>query len=369
MVSIDKNQLYRPLSMGFYSQKLERVAAALSFDDVLLVPRFSSIIPREGIDVSTKVSRNVALRIPIVSSPMDTVTESEMAIALAEEGGIGIIHRNMPADREAEEVKRVKEKGLPVGAAVGILDEERFRKVIDAGADLVVIDAAHGHSENVIKSIRRYKEIASIDIVAGNVVTPEGAEDLIAAGADGLRVGLGAGSTCFTREVCGVGIPQLQAIVWVADVASSYGVPVIADGGVRRIGDVVKALAAGADCVMLGRMLAGTDEAPGEIIERNGMRLKKYRGMGSPEVIQKLDRYSKLVPEGLSGYVPYKGSVRDILRMIVGGLKSGMGYVGASNLEELRRKSVFVKATPSESLERRVSGLILEKNRLFEIML
>lgn len=355
--------------MGFYSRKLERAAAALSFDDVLLIPRFSSVIPKEDIDVSTRVSRNVSLRIPIVSSPMDTVTEARMAIALAEEGGIGIIHRNMPADREAEEVRRVKERGLIVGAAVGALDEERFRKLVDAGADLVVIDAAHGHSENVIRSIRRYKEIADVDVVAGNIVTPEGAEDLISAGADGLRVGLGAGSMCFTREVCGVGVPQLQAIAWVADVASSYGVPVIADGGVKRIGDVVKALAAGADCVMLGRMLAGTDEAPGEVIERNGVELKRYRGMGSPEVIEKLDRYSKLIPEGLSGYVPYKGSVREVIRLIIGGLKSGMGYVGASNLEELRRKSLFVRATQSESLERRISGLLIERGPPIDAML
>ncbi len=355
--------------MGFFSRKLERAAAALSFDDVLLVPRFSSIIPREDINISTRISRNVTLSIPIVSSPMDTVTESEMAIALAEEGGIGIIHRNMPAEREAEEVRRVKEKGLLVGAAIGTLDENRFRTLINAGADLVVIDVAHGHSENVIRSIRRYKEIAEIDIIAGNVVTPEGTEDLIAAGADGLRVGLGAGSMCFTREVCGVGVPQLQAIAWVADVASSYGVPLIADGGIKKVGDVVKALAAGADCAMLGRMLAGTDEAPGELIERNGIKLKRYRGMGSPEVIQRLDRYSKLVPEGLSGYVPYKGSVREVLKMIIGGLKSGMGYVGASNLEELRRKSMFMKATSSESLERRTSGPLLERSPPIDIML
>lgn len=355
--------------MGFYSRKLENVAVALSFEDVLLIPRFSSVIPREGIDVSTRISRNVVLRIPIVSSPMDTVTEWKMAMALAEEGGIGIIHRNMPVDREADEVRRVKEQGLIVGAAVGVLDEERFRKLVDVGADLVVIDVAHGHSENVIRSIRRYKEIADVDIVAGNIVTSEGAEDLIAAGADGLRVGLGSGSMCFTREVCGVGVPQLQAVAWVADVASSYGVPVIADGGIRRIGDIVKALAAGADCVMLGRMLAGTDEAPGEMIERNGVKLKRYRGMGSPEVVEKLDRYSKLIPEGLSGYVPYKGSVREILRLIIGGLKSGMGYVGASNLEELRRKSFFVRATQSESFERRISGLFIERGPPIDVML
>ena len=355
--------------MGFFSRKLERASVALSFDDVLLKPKFSSVTPREGVSTSTKVSKNIKLEIPIVSSPMDTVTEAEMAIALAEEGGIGIIHRNMPVDREAEEVRKVKERGLIVGAAVGVLDEERFRRLVEAEVDLIVIDVAHGHSENVIKSLKRYKRIAGIDIVAGNIVTPEGAEDLISAGADGLRVGLGAGSICFTREVCGVGIPQLQAIAWVADVASIYGIPVMADGGVRKIADVVKAIAAGADCVMLGRMLAGTDEAPGEVVERDGMKLKKYRGMGSPDVIYKLDRYSKLIPEGISGYVPYKGSVREVVRSIVGGLRSGMGYIGASSISELKRRSELVKATPSESFERRVTGLIVERKSPVDIIL
>ena len=356
--------------MGFFSRKLAEAAAALSFDDVLLKPRYSRIIPRERVDLSTRASRRVGLRIPIVGSPMDTVTEADMAIALAEEGGIGIIHRNMPPEREAGEVGRVKERGLAVGAAVGVFDEERFRLLLKAEADLIVIDVAHGHSENVIKSLKRYKSIdGSVDVVAGNIVDGEAAEDLIAAGADGLRVGLGAGSICFTREVCGVGVPQLQAVAWVADVASIYGVPVIADGGVRRIADIVKALAAGADCVMLGRMLAGTDEAPGEVIERDGMRFKRYRGMGSPDVIHRLDRYSKLVPEGVSGYVRYKGSVKGVVRLIVGGLRSGMGYLGASNLDELKRRSVFVKATPSESFEQRARGLIVEKKPPTDIML
>jgi len=367
---MDKSGSCIMYDMGFFSRKLAEAAAALSFDDVLLKPRYSRIIPRECVDLSTRVSRGVRLRIPIVSSPMDTVTEADMAIALAEEGGIGIIHRNMPPEREAEEVGKVKERGLAVGAAVGVFDEERFKLLLKAEADLIVIDVAHGYSENVIRSLKRYKEIdGSVDVVVGNIVDGEAAEDLIAAGADGLRVGLGAGSICFTREVCGVGVPQLQAVAWVADVASTYGVPVIADGGVRKIADVVKALAAGADCVMLGRMLAGTDEAPGEIIVRNGIKLKRYRGMGSPDVIHKLDRYSKLVPEGISGYVRYKGGVKDVLKLIVGGLKSGMGYLGASNLEELKRRSVFIKATPSESFERRVEGILVEKKPPTDVML
>ena len=355
--------------MGFFSRKLEEATKALSFDDVLLIPRYSRVVPREGVDVSTRVSRRVRLEIPVVSSPMDTVTEAEMAIALAEEGGIGIIHRNMPVGRQVEEVRKVKERGLRVGAAVGVFDEERFGQLLKAEVDLVVIDVAHGYSENVIRSLKRYKRLDDVDIIAGNIVTGEAAEEPISAGADGLRVGLGAGSICFTREICGVGVPQLQAIAWVADKASIYGIPVIADGGIRKIADIVKALAAGADCVMLGRMLAGTDESPGEIIERNGLKLKRYRGMGSPEVVQKLDRYSKLVPEGISGYVQYKGSVRRVLRVIVGGIKSGMGYIGASNLEELKRKSMFLKASSSEAFEKRVEGLLLERKPPIDLIL
>jgi len=365
---MDKSQLHRGHHMGFFSRKLEAVAPAASFDDVLLKPRYSSITPDRDLDTSTRISRRIGLRIPIASSPMDTVTESDMAIALAEVGGIGIIHRNMSIERQAEEVRRVKERGLIVGAAIGVLDERRMEALQKAEVDLLVIDVAHGHSENVIKSVKMYKR-AGVDVVAGNIVTPEAAEDLISAGADGLRVGLGAGSICLTREMCGVGVPQLQAIAWVADAASRYGIPVIADGGVRRVGDVVKAIAAGADCVMLGRMLAGTDEAPGEIVERDGVRWKRYRGMGSLEVIGGLDRYSKMIPEGLSGYVPYRGSVREVVKLIVGGLKSGMGYIGASSIEELKRRSEFVRASPSESWERRVSNLLIERQYPLNIML
>lgn len=355
--------------MGFFSGKLEAAAAGISFDDVLLKPKYSSVIPREDLDTSTRFTKNVKLRIPVASSPMDTVTEAEMAMALAELGGIGIIHRNMSIEEQVIQVRRVKERGLLVGAAVGVLDDERVEALLRAEVDVVVIDVAHGHSENVIKSLKTYTRIGGVDIVAGNIVTPEAAEDLIAAGANGLRVGIGAGSICLTREVCGIGVPQLNAIAWVADVASRYNVPVIADGGVRRIADVVKAIAAGADCVMLGKMLAGTDEAPGEIIEREGMKLKRYRGMGSVAVISQFDRYSKLVPEGISGYIPYKGSVKEIVKMIIGGLRGGMGYIGASNLRELKEKSEFVRVPLSESWERRVGNIIIERQPPITIML
>ena len=355
--------------MGFFSRKLEAAASAISFDDVLIKPNYSKVLPKEGLDTSTKISKKIKLRIPIASSPMDTVTESDMAAAIGELGGIGIIHRNMSVEREAAEIRKVKEKGFPVGAAIGVLDERRFNALVEAGADLIVIDVAHGHSENVIKSLKLYKKIDEIDIMAGNIVTPKAAEDLIAAGADSLRVGVGAGSICLTREICGVGAPQLQAIAWVADVASQYGVPVVADGGIKKVADVVKAIAAGADCVMLGRMLAGTDEAPGELIERNGVKLKKYRGMGSAEVVYMLDRYSKLVPEGISGYVPYKGRVKEVVKLIVGGLKSGMGYIGASNLKEVKLRSEFLKATLSESWEIRSRNIFIEKEFPVTVML
>jgi len=355
--------------MGLFSRKLESAAPALGYDDVLLKPRFSDIVPKDDVDLSTRISRNVKLRIPVASSPMDTVTESAMAIALAEMGGIGIIHRNMSIQRQVEEVKAVKERSLIVGAAVGIFDEKRVKALIDAGVDLIVIDVAHGHSRNVLESLKIYKGIGDVDIVAGNIVTAEAAEDLIAAEADGLRVGMGSGSICITREVSGVGVPQLSAIAWVSDIASNYGVPVISDGGVKRIGDIVKAIAAGADCVMLGSMFAGTDEAPGELIERDGFKFKRYRGMGSREVIHKLDRYSKLVPEGVSSLIPYKGSVKEILRNIIGGLKSGFGYIGARNIDEVKLKGEFVLVTRSEGWEMRSRNILIERSSLKGLMI
>ena len=355
--------------MGLFSRKLRSAAPTLSYDDVLLKPKFSDIVPKDDVDLSTRISRNVRLKIPVASSPMDTVTESMMAIALAEMGGIGIIHRNMSIERQVEEIKLVKERGLIVGAAVGIFDEKRVKALIKAGVDLIIIDVAHGHSKNVLESLKIYKRIGDVDVVAGNIVTAEAAEDLIAAEADGLRVGMGSGSICITREVSGVGVPQLSAIAWVSDVASNYGVPVIADGGVKRIGDIVKAIAAGADCVMLGSMFAGTDEAPGELIERDGFKFKRYRGMGSKEVIYRLDRYSKLVPEGVSGLIPYKGSVKEILRNIVGGLKSGFGYIGARNIDEVKLKGEFILVTRSEEWEMRSRNILIEGSSLKGLMI
>ena len=330
---------------NFFAEKLEKAELGLTFDDVLVKPCYSKVLPSRT-DTSTKISVNIKLHIPLVSSPMDTVTEAEMAIALAKQGGIGIIHRNLSIEKETEEVKKVKEKRLKVGAAVGVFDQKRIEALVEAGVDLIVIDTAHGHSKDVIESLKLYKKICDVDIMAGNIATKEGATTLIENGADSLRVGIGPGSACITRKVSGVGVPQLHAIASVADVASEYDIPVVADGGIRCSGDIVKAIVAGADCVMIGNLFAGTDEAPGKIITKKGKKFKKYRGMGSEEVVKKLDRYAKLVPEGIVGLVPYRGKVENVIHKLVGGLKTGMGYVGAKNIRELKLKGKFIKVSP-----------------------
>jgi inosine-5''-monophosphate dehydrogenase len=458
-----------------YSKKLENAKIAYTFDDVLVVPDASAVEPNQVI-TKTQLSRNIKLNIPIVSSPMDTVTEADMAIAMARLGGIGIIHRNMKKDLQAELVKRVKREesliirdlfivtpdtsiaeaikimnerkiaGLPVvegkklvgiltsrdvrffrddkklvkdimtrnvvtakenisledalgimaekkieklpliddqgnlvglitakdiikrqqfpdavrdkngkllvGAAVGPFDIERAKLLENAGADVIVVDSAHGHNLNLIESVKKMRREINVDIIAGNIATSKAAEDLISADVDGLRVGIGPGSICTTRIVAGIGIPQITAIANVADVAENYGVPVIADGGIRYSGDIVKAIVAGASSVMLGSLLAGTDEAPGQEITIGGRRYKSYRGMGSLGAISsgEHDRYGKLgsskfVPEGVEGAVPYKGKVADTVYQLVGGLKAGMGYAGAKTIDQLRKNGKFVIIT------------------------
>ena len=343
-----------------FLEKLKKAELGLTFDDVLIKPNYSEVHPAK-VDTTTKVSKNIKLDIPLVSSPMDTVTEAEMAIALAKHGGIGIIHRNLSIEEEAKEVEKVKEKGLKVGAAVGVFDQKRVEALVNAGADLIVIDTAHGHSKDVIESLKIYKKMYDVDIMAGNIATKEGAIALIENGADSLRVGIGPGSACLTRKVSGVGVPQLYAVASVADVASEYDVPVVADGGIKTSGGVVKAIVAGADCVMIGNLFAGTDESPGEIIIEKGKKFKKYRGMGSEEVVKRLDRYSKLVPEGIVGLVPYKGTVEDVIRKLVGGLKTGMGYVGAGNIKELKLKGRFIRVTSLGERENRPRNIFIEK--------
>ncbi|MBR4826812.1 MAG: IMP dehydrogenase [Bacteroidales bacterium] len=318
------------------------VKEGITFDDVLLVPAYSEVLPKE-VSLGSRFSRNITLQLPFVSAAMDTVTGSEMAAAMARAGGIGVIHKNMSAAEQAAEVRKVKAGGLKVAAGVGITTDalDRVAALVDAGADAIVLDSAHGHSKGVLTALRSIKAAyPAVDVVVGNIATADAAKALVDAGADALKVGIGPGSICTTRIVAGVGVPQLTAIADVAEAAG--GVPVIADGGLRYSGDVVKALAAGADCVMCGSMFAGTDEAPGEVFERDGVRVKGYRGMGSIDAMQagSADRYfqkggGKLVPEGVVACVPCKGPVEDVLYQLAGGLRSGMGYVGAADIQAL----------------------------------
>ena len=456
----------------------EILGEGLTYDDVLLVPQMGSALPRD-VETKTRFCRGVTLQVPIVSAAMDTVTESRMAVALAQQGGIGIVHKNLSVDEQVIEVDKVKRSangvivdpntlspddlvghakdlmqthkisGLPVvdagrrvvgiltnrdlrfvedrsqkvgdvmtckdlvtaqpgttldqarqvlrtnkveklilvnedgtlaglitmrdirgteeypmaardgrgrllvGAAVGVHDLERVGKLVEAGCDVVVVDTAHGHSQNVIDTVKAIKEASDVPVVAGNVGSYDGAKALVDAGADGVKVGIGPGSICTTRVVTGCGVPQLTAVMEAVRACAPDGVPVIADGGVRQSGDIVKALAAGASTVMLGSLLAGTEESPGETILYRGRQFKAVRGMGSLGAMERgsADRYAqgdvtekmKFVPEGVEGMVPYKGNVTDYVYQLVGGVRSGMGYCGARTLGELNEKAKFLR--------------------------
>jgi IMP dehydrogenase len=459
------------------------IEEGLTFDDVLLIPQYSEVLPRETI-LKTKLCNNIELNIPIISAAMDTVTESEMAIAIAREGGIGVIHKNLSIEKQASQVDRVKRSesgmimnpitltkdktvkdalelmskysisGIPVvdqnykligvitnrdlrfnpkpddlienvmtktnlktapvgttlddaeillqnyrieklpvvdenfilrglitfkdiqkkkkhpnackddhgrlrvGAAVGVSSDtiKRASALIEAGADAIFIDTAHGHSKGVIDMVRLLKKtIKGINLIAGNIATEDAALSLIEAGADGLKVGIGPGSICTTRVIAGIGVPQLSAIMNVARIANKYGIPVIADGGIKQTGDVAKAIAAGANSVMIGGLLAGHEESPGDKIHYEGRAYKIYRGMGSQQAMKEgaADRYfqdaeeeiAKMVAEGIEGRVPYKGSVSDTLYQLVGGLRSAMGYCGCKTIKDLQTKAVFIKMT------------------------
>lgn len=471
---------------------------ALTFDDVLLSPRHSSVLPRD-VGLQTRLTRNIRLNIPMVSAAMDTVTEARLAIALAQEGGMGVLHKNMSIGAQAAEVRQVKKfesgvvlepvtispsttiaqvreltrqhgfSGLPVvdgsrvvgivtqrdlrfetsldkpvstimtpqeklvtvpenasreeaiaklhqhriekvlvvngdfelrgmitvkdiqkahdfpnackdehgrliaGAAVGTGPdtEARVEALVDAGADVIVVDTAHGHSAGVLEKIRWVRSNHKVDIIGGNIATAEAAQDLVEAGADGIKVGIGPGSICTTRIVAGVGVPQISAVANVADALSGTGVPLIADGGIRYSGDMAKAIAAGAHVVMVGGLLAGTEEAPGEIILYQGRSYKSYRGMGSVGAMKRgsSDRYfqddedqaDKLVPEGVEGRVPYKGSMSAIVHQMIGGLRSSMGYCGAADIEAMRNESAFVRVTASGMRESHVHDVQITK--------
>lgn len=461
----------------------------ITFDDVLLIPNYSSVTP-DLADTTTHLTRNISIKIPIVSAPMDTVTESALAIAVAQEGGIGIIHKNLSPEDQAREVAKVKRSengiitdpitlsprdtvkkalqlmdqqnvsGFPViedgsdhgkvvgiltrrdmkfieaadslvgdvmtgehlvtappdtkleqaeailtkarveklllvdtegnlaglitmrdienirthpnacrdhrgrlrvGAAVGVGQMDRVEALIHAEVDVVVVDTAHGHSENVLKTVRAIRKKYDIDIIAGNIATAEAAHDLIDAGVDAVKVGIGPGSICTTRVVSGVGVPQLTAIANACRVCKEHGIPVIADGGVRQSGDMAKALATGASSIMLGSLLAGTDESPGELILHRGRRFKSYRGMGSQGAMAagSADRYGqadieqtgKYVPEGVEGRVPYRGSVSEVIYQMVGGIRAAMGYCGCQTIDELRSNAKFVRVSAATLVE------------------
>ncbi len=481
-----------------FSEKLKKAPEGFTFDDFLLIPSASSVEPKD-VKTKTKVSRNIKINIPIISSAMDTVTEADMAITMAQEGGLGVIHRNMTISEQVEEVKKVKLSGdltirdvitirpdaslketseimdregisglpvvqneeiigiisrrdikpiinsgamrkvreimtenvvtisesttpeealdiayenkverLPVvknnlivgivtikdilerkkypnaardeegrfmvAAATGPFDLERAIALDKAGADIIAVDVAHAHKPDIIKSARRINKNINADLIMGNIATREAAEDIISGDVDGLKVGIGPGSICTTRIIAGVGVPQLTAISNVADLAKEYDIPVIGDGGLRYSGDLAKAIGVGADAVMLGSLLAGTYEAPGEVVIMNGRKYKQYRGMGSLGAMTGgagagTDRYfqevkgpmkhAKLVPEGVEGVVPYKGATREILFQLIGGLKASMGYTGAGNVKEMQKRAKFVRITSSGITESHPHDLLI----------
>ena len=331
----------------------------LTYDDVLLLPDASDVVPSE-VDTKTQLTRGIQLDIPLISSAMDTVTESTMAIAMAKAGGIGIIHRNLAIDEQVTHVKLVKGANLLVGAAVGVGDDgfERAQALIEIGVDVIVVDTAHGHHRAVLDAITKIKKhYPDQEIIGGNVATRSGAQALINAGADAVKVGVGPGSICTTRVVAGVGVPQITAIMEAAKACKKADIPLIADGGLQYSGDIAKAIVSGADTVMLGSLLAGCEESPGELVEIDGRKFKTYRGMGSLGAMQarsySKDRYfqddvlreDKLVPEGVEGRVPYRGTVASVVHQLIGGLRASMGYVGAGTVPELKEKGKFVRIT------------------------
>ena len=349
---------------------MDPIKEALTFDDVTLVPKYSSVLPSDVI-TKTSLSKNLQLKIPLITSAMDTVTESKMAIAIAKAGGIGVIHRNLDVKKQILEIKKVKSQKLLVGAAVGAGDNEfiRAKKILKENIDLLVVDTAHGHTKKVGEIITKIKKIKpkKVTLCAGNVATSEAASFLVKLGVDIIKVGIGPGSICTTRLVAGIGVPQLSAILNVKKGLKKKKVSIIADGGIKFSGDIAKALAAGADAVMIGSLFAGTDEAPGKIIKKNGKLYKSFRGMGSIGAMNKgsADRYyqlkqkdkSKYVPEGVEGFVKYKGKVDKIFYKLIGGLKSSMGYLGAKKLNLLRTNPKFVKITKAGFYESMVHNI------------
>lgn len=359
------------------------VGQGITFDDVLILPGYSGF-SRQDISLKTKLTKKIELDIPLISSPMDTVTEAKMAIAIGRLGGIGIIHRNLTVKDQANEVKKVVDKGFKVGAAVGtgLGYESRVLALIKAGVTVVVVDSAHGFTRAIIDAVKSIKKkFPDLQVVAGNIATYEAAEALIKAGVDGLRVGMGPGAICTTRLVSGMGVPQITALFEVSQAAKKTKVPVIADGGIKYSGDMVKAFVAGADTVMMGSFFASCEESPGEIFKFKANKVparfkdilkdnkkfylfKEYRGMGSEGSMKKGAKVKSedefhgksykdrvLVAEGVEGLVPVRGDVKTLVEQAVGGIKSGMYYAGAINIDELKKKTKFIKITQASLAE------------------
>ncbi len=329
---------------------------SFTFDDVLIRPAASAMEPAEA-SLSTTIA-GINLKVPFLSAAMDRVTDEAMAIALGKLGGLGVVHRNCSIEVQVKIVTTIKNAGVRVAAACGPFALDRAEALDKAGCDVIVIDCAHGHNLNVVASAKKIKKnLKHAKMIYGNIATAEAAKEACAF-ADAVKVGVGPGSICTTRIISGVGVPQLSAILEVVSVASKKGVPVIADGGMRTSGDIAKALAAGASAVMLGNLLAGTDETPGKIVESDGKKFKEYRGMGSKSVIDSAagkERYfthgRKAVPEGVEALVPHKGPVEDVIATLVSGVQVGMGYVGAKNLKEFAKKARFIRITPASIAE------------------
>lgn len=354
----------------------------LTFDDVLLIPGFADF-SRSDISLTTKLTKKITLELPLVSSPMDTVTEANLAITLARLGGIGILHRNLTITDQAAHVAKVKQEGLLVGAAVGASTgfEERVEALVGEKADVILVDSAHGYATAIISAIKWIKKNMAVEVIAGNIATYDGAKALIEAGADGLRVGMGPGAICTTRIISGMGVPQITALQETVRASRDAGVPVIADGGIKYSGDIVKALAVGASAVMMGSFFAAAEEAPGKVVKLKRSQVphrfqsifkqdveeykfKEYRGMGSVGAmkegakIKSEDEYHGksykdrvLVAEGVEGLVPVRGSVQELVDQAVGGVKSGMYYVGAKTLPELAEKAKLIQITQASLAE------------------
>ena len=350
------------------------IKEALTFDDVTLAPKYSEVLPSD-VDTSIILTKFLKLKIPILSSAMDTVTESKMAIAISKLGGIGVIHRNLEIKKQLQEIRKVKKQKLLVGAAVGAGPKEfkRAELILKENINMIVVDTAHGHTKKVseiIKFIKKKKNKRTA-LCAGNIATQEAAKFLQKLGVDIIKVGIGPGSICTTRLVAGIGVPQLSAVLNVRNGIKNKNVKIISDGGIKYSGDLAKAFAAGADAVMIGSLFAGTDETPGKIIKKNGKLFKSFRGMGSVGAMNKgsADRYfqskqkdtSKYVPEGVEGLAKYKGKVGDIIYKLIGGLRSSMGYLGSKQIKYLRKNPQFVKITKAGFYESMVHNVDIVK--------